>query len=314
MGRLEGKAAIVTGGGGLLGAAFCKQMAAEGARVLVNDIAGERADSVVAQIQDAGGKASAFEGSVDSWERGGRIAEACVERFGRIDCLVNAAHTTSSVPLMELEEETFRTTLDSHVTGHFACTHHCVRQMVRQGEGGSVVNLISRAMQGMRGLSAYGAAKGAILSATFSWALELAEHRIRVNAISPAARRREPGEPISQRMPWRREPGQSLEEMRAQTPTPESVAPLVVFLASEASDWISGQGIFLAGDSLALIRHPREDGFAFMPEGWSIEQLEQHFRHCFGVAMERPSMQAAPYAWHDGVGPRRASPKERPQR
>ena len=301
MGRLEGKAAVVTGGAGLLGAAFCRQLAAEGASVLVNDLVGDRAVEVAREITEAGGTASAFEGSVDSWVRGGRIIDTCVERYGRIDCLVNSAHTTTSVPLVELDEQQFRTTLDSHVTGHFACTHHAARHMIEQG-GGSVVNLVSRAMQGMRGLSAYGAAKGAILSATFSWALELEKHGIRVNAVSPAARRRAAGESVSTRMPWRRAPNQSVEEMRAQTPTPESVAPLIVFLASDASDWISGQAIFLAGDSLALIRHPMEDRFAFMPEGWSIDALEQHFRNSLSSAMEHPSMQAAPYAWHDGVG------------
>jgi len=305
MGRLDDKAAVVTGGGGLLGAAFCRQLAAEGAHVLVNDVDGSRAETVATEIAEAGGIASAFEGSVESWDQGGRIVEACVERYGRIDCLVNSAHATIALPLAELDEAQFRTTMDSHVTGHFACAHHAARHMIAQG-GGSIVNLVSRAMQGLRGFSAYGAAKGAILSATFGWALELADHGIRVNAISPAARRREPGEPVSHRMPWRRGPGQSIDEMRDQTPTPESVAPLVVFLASDASDWISGQAIFLAGDSLALIRHPMEDRFAFMPEGWGVDDLEQHFRHCLGHAMERPSMQAGPYPWHEGVGPRRS--------
>jgi NAD(P)-dependent dehydrogenase (short-subunit alcohol dehydrogenase family) len=301
MKRLETKTALVTGGGGLLGAAFCRQLAAEGAHVLVNDIDGDRAAAVAAEITAAGGTASAFQGSVDSWERAGRAVETCVERYDRIDCLVNSAHTTSSVPLAELDEAQFRKTLDTHVTGHFACTHHATRHMIEQG-GGSVINLISRAMQGLAGLSAYGAAKGAILSATYSWALELEPAGIRVNAISPAARRRESDEPISHRMPWRREPGQSVDEMRAQTPTPESVAPLVVYLASDASNWISGQAIFLAGDSLALIRRPMEERFAFMPEGWSVDDLEQHFRHCFGTAMEQPSMGASKYRWHDGVG------------
>jgi NAD(P)-dependent dehydrogenase (short-subunit alcohol dehydrogenase family) len=267
----------------------------------VNDLAGERAEAVAAEIVEAGGAASAFAGSVDSWDRGGRIVDACIERYGRIDCLVNAAHTYNTLPIAELDEAEFRKTLDCHVTGHFACTHHAVQHMIRQG-GGSVVNLLSRAMQGLRGFSTYGAAKGAILSATFSWALELAEHGIRVNAISPAARRREPGEPVSLRMPWRRETGQSAAEMRDRTPSPESVAPLVVFLASDASNWISGQAIFLAGDSLALIRHPMEDRFAFMPEGWTLDDLETQFRHCMGPGFEQPGMQASPYAWFAGVG------------
>lgn len=301
MPRLAGKTALVTGGGGLLGAAFAHALAREGAQVLVNDVAGEAAERVASEITAAGFAASAFEGSVDSWSGAERIVDTCVERYGRLDCLVNSAHAFEAKPLLELDEAAFRKTLDCHVTGHFACTHHAARHMVRQG-GGSVINLLSRAMQGLRGFSAYGAAKGAILSATFSWALELASSGIRVNAISPAARRRTPDEPISQRMPWRREPGQSIDEMRAQTPTPESVAPLVVYLASDASDWVSGQAIFLAGDSLALIRHPMEHRFAFRPEGWSVDDLEAHFRACMGSELERPSMIAAPYAWHAGVG------------
>jgi hypothetical protein len=159
-------------------------------------------------------------------------------------------------------------------------------------------------MAGLKGFSAYGAAKGAILSATFGWALELAPHGIRVNAVSPAARQRAPGEPVSLRMPWTRRPGQSVDAMRAETPAPESVAPLVVFLASDASDWVSGQVLFLAGDSLALIRHPLESRFAFRPEGWDVESLERHFRDCFASALEWPSMMAGPYRWHQGVGAR----------
>ena len=301
MGRLDGKAAVVTGGAGLLGADFCRQLASEGASILLNDIAADRAQEVADEITRAGGTASVFEGSVDSWENGGRIVDACVARYGRLDCLVNSAHATMSVPLVDLDEQQVRSTLDTHVMGHFACTHHAVHQMIGQG-GGSVINLISRAMQGMRGLSAYGAAKGAILSATFTWALELERHGIRVNAVSPAARHREAGEAISYRMPWRRSPGQSIEEMRAQTPSPESVAPLIVYLASDAADWISGQAIFLAGDSLALIRHPMEHHLSFRPEGWNVEDLERHFREQLGSKLEHPSMQAAPYAWHAGIG------------
>ena len=143
--------------------------------------------------------------------------------------------------------------------------------MIRQGRGGSVVNLISRATQGLRDYSAYAAAKGAILSATFTWALELAREGIRVNALSPAARYHEPGAPVNLRMPWTREAGQTAEQMREMTPPPESVAPLVVYLASEISHWVSGQAFFLAGDSLALVRHPMETQIAQRPEGWDVD-------------------------------------------
>lgn len=302
MARLDGKVAIVTGGGGLLGAAFSEALAREGAAVLVNDLDGDRAARVVERVTTSGGRATACVGSVDSWANGETIVTAAVEAFGRVDCLVNGAHAYATAPIAEMQEDVFRRTIESHVTGHFACTHYAVRQMLAQGEGGSVVNLLSRAMQGLRTFSAYGAAKGAILAATYSWALELARDGIRVNALSPAARRREPGEAVSLRMPWRREAGQTRADMQAATPTPESVAPMVVYLASNASDWVSGQAFFLAGDSLALIDRPAEARFAFRPEGWSVDDLEHHVRHVLGPGMAHPSMQAAPYAWHAGVG------------
>lgn len=301
MKRLDGKVVLVTGGGGLLGAAFSRALAEDGAQVLVNDIDGERAESTVKEILAMGGDASATQASVASWDEAERVVDTCLERFGRIDCLVNSAHAFATGTIAELTEESLRLTLDSHVTGHFACTHHAVRHMIKQGSGGSVINLVSRAMQGLREFSAYGAAKGAILSATFSWALELAEHGIRVNAVSPAARRREPGEAISLRMPWRRESGQSATDMSQLTPTPESVAPLIVYLASDASSWVSGQALFLAGDSLALIRHPMEHHLVLKPEGWTVKDLERDFRPSLGPALEHPSMQAAPYRWHGGI-------------
>jgi len=299
--RLADKAIVVTGGGGLVGAAFCRALAAEGASVLVNDIDPTTAEATVESIVTRGGTASALASSVGSWEDGKQIVDACVDRYGRIDCLVNAAGRAVAQPLVDITEVDFMVAWSSHVVGHFACAHRAAQHMSKQG-GGSIVNVVSRAMAGWRHHSAYGAAKGAILSATINWALELAPNRIRVNAISPAARRYEPGETHSLRMPWRPEPGKTTEEMRAQTPAPESVAPLAVYLASDASDWVSGQIIFLGGDSLALARHPMEDQFAFRPDGWDADSIEHHFRHAFETAIEWPSMSAGQYRWFDGVG------------
>ena len=300
--RMDGKVVLVTGGAGLLGAAFCRALAERGAKVLVNDIDEPRARAVASDIADSGGAAELCIESVDSWQHGERIVGACVERFGRIDALVNSAATFASKPFLELTEEDYRAVLESQLTGHFACSQAAARQMVRQG-GGSIINLVSRAMAGLRNYSAYSAAKGGILSATFTWALELARHGVRVNAVSPAARAYEPGEAESMEMPWawRRTTGESVDGMRARTPPPESVAPLVVYLASDASRWVSGQVIFLSGDSLALVRHPMEDRFAFQPQGWSADEIDRSLRAGLGPAFEAPSMAGGPYRWYDGI-------------
>jgi 3-oxoacyl-[acyl-carrier protein] reductase len=307
MSRLDGKAVVATGGAGLLGAAFCRSLADEGAQVLINDVDEERARAVAADIRRVGGTADVCIESVESWEHGERIIGACLERFGRVDCLVNSAASIGSKPFLELTEAEYRAILDSQLTGHFACSQHAARYMVKHG-GGSIINLTSRAMAGLRNYSAYSAAKGGIISATFTWALELARYGVRVNAVSPAARATEPDQAVSMQMPWawRRNPGQSVGDMRSQTPPPESVAPLVVYLASDASDWVSGQVIFLSGDSLALVRHPMEDRFAFQPQGWSVDDLQRYFRVTLGPGLEQPSMAGGPYRWYDGVRTRQA--------
>jgi hypothetical protein len=88
-------------------------------------------------------------------------------------------------------------------------------------------------------------------------------------------------------------------------PAAETVAPLAVYLMSDETDWVTGQVIFLSGDTLALLRHPREERFAFRPEGWSLDALRAHFRETVGAELEMPGMSPNHYRWYGGVrGPR----------
>lgn len=298
MGAVEGKAVVITGGGGVLGRAYAAALAREGARVVVNDVDSAKAEPVVASIVEAGGEAILDATSVDSWEGGERIVGACLDRFGRIDGLVASAHQVRLRPIWDLRERDLDTTLDIHVKGHFSCVHHAARAMREQGSG-SIVTISSRALNGLPGGSTYAAAKGAIMSATFSWALELADAGVRVNAINPAAMLT-PGEP-ARHMRWHWD--FTVDEMGWTEPVPDadSVAPLVVYLQSDASSWVTGQVIFLSGDTLALLRHPREERFAFRPEGWSVEDLTLHFRETVGASLEMPGMAVPHYRWYDGV-------------
>ena len=160
MRRLEGKAAVVTGGGGLVGGAFSRALAEHGASVLVYDIEAASAEQVAASIVAAGGTAVSLAGSVGSFADGERIVDQCVERFGTIDCLVNCAGRAVAQPLVEITEPDLMVAFSSHVIGHFACARRAAQHMSRQGRG-SIVNVVSRAMAGWRGHSAYGARRTA---------------------------------------------------------------------------------------------------------------------------------------------------------
>jgi len=300
MGVLDGKVAVVTGGAGLLGTEYSRLLAKYGAKVLINDTNPDAADKLVKEITKAGGTASAFIGGVESWEKAGRIIDACVQKYGRIDCLVNSAHKTAAKPIWELSEEELDVSLNIHLKGHFACAHHASKHMVKQ-KSGSIVTVSSRALTGHPGLSPYAAVKGGIVSATFSWALELAAHGVRVNCINPAAVRPKEGEPEVKHMQWHWDFRLDRMSWYAPVPGPKSVAPLIVYLVSDASKWVTGQVIFLSGDTLAIMRHPKEEKFAFMPNGWSFEDIERYFKETIGATLEKPGMGAGQYAWYEGV-------------
>lgn len=298
MAVLEGKAVIVTGGAGMLGRAYCLAIAREGAAVLINDLKAPRAEQLAAEIRGAGGRAAVDSHSVSSWASAGEIVERCLREFGRLDGLVTSAHTTSFGPIWELREEDLDATLASHVKGHFACVHHAARYL-REQRSGSIVTVGSRALNGLPGVSSYAAAKGAILSATFSWALELADAGVRVNCINPAAELGR-GEP-ARHMRWFWDFAIDRPGWSEPVPGAASVAPLVVYLLCDDSNWVTGQVIFLSGDTLALLRHPREERFAFRPEGWSVDDLRRHFRETVGASLEMPGMGVPRYPWYDGV-------------
>lgn len=299
MGVLEGKAIAVTGGAGVLGSEFCLALAREGAAVLVNDLRAEEAERLVARIGAEGGRAAAEGSRVESWQGGERVIAACLERFGRLDGLILAAHRTLAAPLCSMSERDLDRTLAVHVKGHFSCAHFAARVMREQGHG-SILTVASRALVGLPGGSSYAAAKGAILSATLSWSLELADAGVRVNCLNPAAMLG-PGEP-ARHMKWHWDFDPERPGWDEPVPAAASVAPLAVYLMSDETDWVTGQVLFLSGDTLALLRHPREERFAFRPEGWTLDALRAHFRDTVGAELEMPGMLPNRYRWYGGVG------------
>ena len=237
--RLNGKVALVVGGGSGMGRAGAAAMAAEGAKVVVADIALERAEAVASAI---GGDAVAMHVDVTSSELVERVVAATVERFGRLDVLYHCAAdvhfvNTQDRRLTELEDDVWARMIDIHLTGTFHVLKHAGRQMVAQSSGSIIVSSTVDALVGCAGLDSYTAAKGGVTALVRSFAAGVGKDGVRVNAIAPSFVSTEP-----QRV-WLDDP-QALATIESlhilPVPTPEQIAPFVVFLASDESSAVTG--------------------------------------------------------------------------
>jgi NAD(P)-dependent dehydrogenase (short-subunit alcohol dehydrogenase family) len=238
-GRLKGKIALVVGGGSGMGRAGAEAMAAEGAHVMVSDIALERAQAVAAAI---GERASAMHVDVTSPELVEQLVAETVARFGRLDTLYHCAAAvhlvnTQDKRLTELEDEIWNQIIDIHLSGTFHVLKYAGRQMIAQGAGSIIVSSTVDALVGCAGLDSYTAAKGGVTSLVRSFAAGVGRDGVRVNAIAPSFVSTEP------QMVW-------LDDARARAtieslhilpiPTPEQIAPFVVYLASDESAAVTG--------------------------------------------------------------------------
>jgi NAD(P)-dependent dehydrogenase (short-subunit alcohol dehydrogenase family) len=237
--RLEGKIALIVGGGSGMGRAGAAAMAAEGAEVVVSDIAFDRAEAVASSI---GGNAVAMHIDVTSPELVQSVVADTVERFGHLDVVYHCAAdvhfvNTQDRRLTELEDDVWARMIDIHLTGAFYVLKHSGRQMVKQGSGSIIVSSTVDALVGCAGLDSYTAAKGGVTSLVRSFAAGVGHDGVRVNAIAPSFVSTEP-----QRV-WLDDESalatiQSLHILPV--PTPEQIAPFVVYLASDESAAVTG--------------------------------------------------------------------------
>jgi NAD(P)-dependent dehydrogenase (short-subunit alcohol dehydrogenase family) len=205
MGALDGRVAIITGAGRGIGREHALLFAAEGAKVVVNDLGGgldgssgeaTPAEEVVVEIEAMGGEALANHDNVATWDGGERLVQSAVEAFGDLHVLVNNAGILRDRVLVNLSEEDWDAVINVHLKGHFVPLHHAATYWREQAKAGkivraSVINTSSTSgLLGNVGQSNYGAAKAGIAALTVIAAEELGRYGVRVNAIAPAARTR----------------------------------------------------------------------------------------------------------------------------
>ena len=246
MGKLEGKAAVVTGGGRGIGRAICLAFAKEGANVVVNYATRDQpALEVVDLIQKMGRKAVAVKGNVAVKADAERIIQAAAQNFGRVDILVNNAGATKPAMLTKMTEEQWNEVIDIHLKGPFLCTQLASKYMI-ENKYGRIINVTSVAgLVGTKGQINYSSAKGGVIALTKSAARELADYGITVNVILLGIVATEMTEKI------RTDP--KLQEIYLRRillnrfADTEEIVPAFVFFASDDSRYITGQLLCVDG-------------------------------------------------------------------
>src|SRR6266404_2254174 len=278
--RLEGRAAVVTGAGRGIGRAIAELLAAEGAAVVVNDLGSEVdgrgasrrvADEVVEAIRARGGRAVANADSVADFAAAERIVETAVREFGSVDIVVNNAGILRDRMIFNMTEEEWDAVINTHLKGTFAVTRAAVPHM-REKKWGRLVNMTSTSgLVGNVGQANYAAAKLGIVGLTKVTALDMARYNVTANCISPFA--------------WTRMIGTIPTETEAQKTRvdkikkmgPEHIAPVAVFLASEAAKEVSGQIFGVRGKEIMLFGHMRPIRNIHHDQGWTPERLAEIF-------------------------------------
>lgn len=227
-------------------------LAAEGAAVVVN---GRHADAVtktVAELEAAGAEVAGHVGSVADFACAGALVDLCVDRFGRLDALVNCAGTAEpeGSSILDIAPDAWRDLIDNHLTATFNTCRHAAPRMVAQGAG-AIVNTSSHAYLGSYGGTGYAAGKGGVNSLTFAIAADLREHGIRANAVCPGARTRLSSGPAYEAKVRDLHARGLLNDVQRDAslhpPDPEHAGPLYTFLASELSAPLTGEVFSTAG-------------------------------------------------------------------
>jgi len=245
--RLKGRIALITGGGTGIGRAIAELFAREGASIVVSGRRAEPLQEAVHQMRRDGGVATFARGDVTRADRVEMLVQAAVYNFGGLDILVNNAGVRLMGTILDTDERRWDRVVNTNLKGPYLVSRIAIPAMRERG-GGAIINVASiSGLNGARGAAAYSAAKGGLVALTRSLAIDLAADRIRVNAICPGA----VDSPSSREGPASGDDAGIPDAPRAAAPgrvcTPDDVARLALFLASEESVWVTGAVIPVDG-------------------------------------------------------------------
>jgi NAD(P)-dependent dehydrogenase (short-subunit alcohol dehydrogenase family) len=292
MPTLNGKVAVVTGGGRGVGASIARRLAREGAAVVVADLGVELdgsgvdhgpATEVAKEVEASGGTAVAAVRDVVDYDDAGRIIDTALSRYGGLDILVNAAGILRDRMIFNMSTAEWDDVIAVHLRGTFNTTRHASaywRENPR-GAGYRLINFTSQSgLHGAPGQPNYAAAKMGVLGFTLSCANALKRYGVTSNAVSPGAETRMVASVPDER---RRNPKGTPER------SPDNVAPAVAYLASDASQWLNGHVLDVRAYQVTLYSNPEPIRQILSPGPWDPDDLAAAMERCFRPVVDQPA-------------------------
>jgi 3-oxoacyl-[acyl-carrier protein] reductase len=288
---LAGKTAVVTGSGRGLGLAYAREIARQGAAVVINDVDADIAAEAVRIIEAEGGRAVSVVAPVGTTETAQKLVHQAVESFGRLDILVTNAGILRDKSLLKMTDEDFDLVINVHLRGTFTCVREAYAYFKENSIPGRIIAIGSPTGQrGNFGQTNYAAAKAGIVGMVRTWALEMKRAGVTANAVIPVA-----ATAMTKTVPYFAAAVEADERGEAMPAffrhdlgfgTAEDVAGLVAFLGSDAAANITGQAIGAGGDRLQIWTHPEAAVTEYREGGWRYDDLLEHAQELFASSLQ----------------------------